>query len=104
MFRSMVVFMVMMVTMRTVGMTMVMVMVMVMAVHVAIAMFVPIVQIRFAMCMRVFIEDQGLDGHRHRVGRHSDAPQINEIKAPKGDAIDHQNFALHAVVFLNDMA
>ena len=78
--------------------------VMLMAVHMAIAMFVPIVQIRFAVCMWILVEDQGLDGHRHCVRRHSDATQINEIKAPEGHPVDHQNLTFNAIVFLKNMA
>jgi hypothetical protein len=75
-----------------------------MSVHVTIAVFVPIVQIRFAVGMRVFIEDQGLHGHWHRVRGHSDSTQINEVKAPEGDSINDQDLALNTIVLLENMA
>ena len=74
-----------------------------MPMHVSISMFMPVVHVGFTMCVRVFIEHQGLDGHWNRVGGHSDAAQINEIKAPKGHAIDDQDVALNARVFLENM-
>jgi hypothetical protein len=35
------------------------------SVHLAIFMGVPLIRIRLAVRTRVFVEDQGLDGHRH---------------------------------------
>ena len=75
-----------------------------MPMHVPIPMFMPVVHVGFTMCVRVFVEHQGLDGHWNGVGGHSDAAQINEIKAPKGHAIDDQDVALNARVFLENMS
>ena len=74
------------------------------SVHVTISMLVPVVHVGFAVSMGVFIKDQGFDSHWHRVRGHSDAAQIYEIKAPQGHAIDHQELALYARVFLENMA
>ena len=74
------------------------------SVHVTISMLVPVVHVGFAVGMGVFIKNQGFDSHWHRVRGHSDASQINEIKAPQGHAIDHQKLALYARVFLENMA
>ena len=61
-----------------------------MAVQMPISMIVPVVGIGFPVGMRVFIKDQGLHGDRDRVGGHAYAAQVNEIKTPERDAIDHQ--------------
>jgi hypothetical protein len=75
-----------------------------MFVHLTVPMFVPVVQIGFPVCMGVFVEDQGLHSHRHSVGGHPNASQINEVKAPKGNAIDHQDLTLNALIFLKNVA
>ena len=40
---------------------------------------------------RVLAEDERLDGHRHRMGRHADAAEIDEVEVAQRDAIDDQD-------------
>src|SRR5712692_11702405 len=42
----------------------------------------------------VLAEHQRFDRHRHGVGRHPDAPQIDVVEVAQHHAVDCQNFAL----------
>ena len=75
-----------------------------MAVHVAVFVGMPFTSVCLAMGSGVFIENQRLDRHRHRPGGHANATEVHEVKAPQGHAIDDQDFAVHALVFFQQMA
>ena len=51
----------------------------------------------------VLIENQRLHRHGDGPGRHADATQIHKVKAPQGDAVDDQDFAVHALVFFQQV-
>ena len=53
---------------------------------------------------RILAEDEGLDGHRHRVRRHADAAQIDEVEVTQRDAVDHQDLRADAPLFLEERA
>src|SRR5438445_10138193 len=53
---------------------------------------------------RILAEDEGLDGHRHRMGRHADAAEIDEVEVAQRDAVDHQDLRADAQLFLEDRA
>lgn len=75
-----------------------------MAVHVAIFVGMPFTRVRLAMGSGVFIKNQRLDRHGHGPGGHANATEVHKVKAPQSDAIDDQDFALHALVFFQQMA
>lgn len=54
--------------------------------------------------VRAVAEDQRFDGHRHRVRRNAQAPQIDEIKIGQHHAVDDQNIAFHAAFLAHDRA
>jgi hypothetical protein len=51
----------------------------------------------------VLVENQGFDGDRYCPRGHPDATKINEVKTPQRHAINHQDFAVHAVIFLEQV-
>ena len=77
---------------------------MIMSVHFAVFMRMPLARIRLAVRTRVFIEDQGFDGDRHGPRRHSNASEVDKVKAPQGHAINDQDFAFHALVFFEKVS
>src|SRR5262249_8205595 len=54
---------------------------------VMIMMMQPLARARAA---RVLAEDERLDGHRHRVGGHPDAAEVDVVEVPQDHAVDHQ--------------
>ena len=57
---------------------------------VIIMMMQPLARTRAA---RVFAEHERFDGHRHGVGRHADAAEIDIVEIPQHHAVDDQKFA-----------
>src|SRR5204863_385548 len=53
---------------------------------------------------RILAEDERLDGHRHRMGRHADAAEIDEVEVAQRDAVEHQDFRTDAPLLLEDGA
>lgn len=76
----------------------------IMPVHLAVFMGMPFTRIRLAMGARVFVEDKRFDGDGHGPGWHANAAKIDKVKAPQRDAINDQDFALHALVFFEKMS
>src|SRR5437016_4750190 len=53
---------------------------------------------------RILAEDEGLDGHRHRMGRHADAAEIDEVEVAQRDAVEHLKvLARHQLARLRDV-
>ena len=67
-------------------------------------MAMPSIRVTLAMRLRVFAENQRLDGHRHRHRRHADAPEVDEVKTPEQDAVNGQHLAAHTRVFTQQVA
>src|SRR5438445_1935938 len=66
-----------------------------------VTMVMTVVPVRYP---RILAEDEGLDGHRHRVRRHADAAQIDEVEVTQRDAVDHQDLRGDAPLFLEERA
>src|SRR5262245_20115492 len=47
-----------------------------------------------AAAARVLVEQQRFDRHRHGIGRHADAPEVDIVEIAQHHAIDGQNLAL----------
>src|ERR1051325_4454356 len=79
---GMVVIMIVMMIMAMMVMMMPTPMIMTVAMSVLMVMIVVMVMdaLARARAARVFVEDQRLDGHRHRVGRHADAAEVDVIE------------------------
>src|SRR5689334_3960880 len=97
-----------------VSMLMIVVMVMVMMVMmVPVAMIVAMPMLMIMLVMmdplpwprtpRVFVEDQRFDRHRHRVGGHADAAEVDVVEIPQHDAVDHQQFAFDVALLAQDV-
>ena len=75
-----------------------------MAVHLAVFVGMPLIRIGLAVRAGIFIEDQRFDRDRHGPRGHANASQIDKVKAPQSDAINDQDFALHALVFFEEVS
>ena len=87
----------------TVAMAMSVAVTMAVAMQLTISMIVPFTAVGFAVSVWVFVENQGLHGHRNGEGGHANATQIDVIKAPKGDAVDDQDLAFDTLVFFENV-
>src|SRR5580692_4125829 len=71
-------------------MVMIMIVVMMMAVRMTVRMIVIVIMMMQALARpraaRVFTEHQRFNGHRHGVGRHADAAEIDVVEIPQHDA------------------
>src|SRR6266566_4085602 len=56
---------------------------MIMPMVVAMIMVMMVDSLERTTALRVFVEHQGLDGDRHRIGRHPDAAEIDVIEIPQ---------------------
>src|ERR1700751_1273357 len=91
-------FMVMIVRMRMivvmVAVTMMVMMSMIVPMTVCVIMLMVIIVMMDALARprsaRIFAEHQRLDRHRHRVGRHADAAEVDVVEVPQHDAVDDQ--------------
>jgi hypothetical protein len=52
----------------------------------------------------ILAEDQRLDGNRHGVRRHADAPEVDVVEVAQGDAVDDEQLRLDPPVVLEDAA
>src|SRR6516165_5478802 len=53
---------------------------------------------------RVLAEQQRFDGHRHRIGRHADAPEIDVVEVPQHHAVDREDLAFDQKLLAQDCA
>src|SRR5882757_9132936 len=54
--------------------------------------------------LRVFAEHQRLDGDRHRIGRHADAPEVDVVEVAQHHAVDGKNLAFDMQFLAQDGA
>jgi len=80
------------------------VMVMLMSVRLVMLMLVMVQPLTRARAARILAEHQRLDGHRHRIGRHADAAEIDVVEIPKHDPVDDQELAFDMKLLAQDMA
>src|SRR5215467_13585682 len=80
----------------------------IMAVRMVMIMPVPVLMMMNALvraaAARILAEQQRLDRHRHGVGRHADAAEIDVVEIAQHDAIDRQYLALDQKFFAQDRA
>src|SRR5712691_12428828 len=53
---------------------------------------------------RVLAEHQRFDRHRHGIGRHPDASEVDVVEVAQHHAVDRQNFALDLELLAQDRA
>src|SRR5262245_52206253 len=90
----------MMVTMTVMMMPMLVPMIM-MVIMPMLMMMYPLVR---AAAARVLAEQQRLDRHRHGVGRHADAPEIDVVEIAQHHPVDSQDLALDQKLLAQDRA
>src|SRR5918994_1869337 len=95
---------VMMVMGMLVGMLVVMIVVVAMSMTGAMVVIMMVDALAGPRAARVLAEYQRLDGHRHSVRRHADSTEIDIVKIPQHDAVDHQDLAFHPLFFAQDRA
>src|SRR5262245_52381477 len=86
-----------------VSVTMVVTVVMIM-VMMPVPMIVVVDALVWAAAARVLAEHQRLDRHRHGVGRHADAAEIDIVEVPQHHAVDRENLALDQEFLAQDRA
>jgi hypothetical protein len=88
----MLVMMIMVVRVRVImvmmAVTMMVMMIVIMPVRMLIVMLMMMDALARPRPARIFAEHQRFDGHRHGVGRHTDAAEIDVVEIPQHDAID----------------
>src|ERR1700722_132312 len=82
------------------------VVVMAMLMRMGIVMFMIMVMQPLARprAARVLAEDERLDRHRHGVGRHADAAEVDVVEVPQHDAVDDEKLAGDAELVAQDVA
>ena len=83
---------------------MLMFVVVVAAVRVVMLVLVMMQPLARARAARILAEHQRLDGHRHGIGRHADAAEIDVIEIPQHHPVDDQELAFDMKLLAQDVA
>src|SRR5919109_4111416 len=83
------------------AMSVIMWMIMIMMVMPVLVVMNPL---RRAAAARILAEQERLDGDRHGVGRHPDAPEVDVVEVAQDDAVDRQDLALDQELLAQDGA